>query len=174
MLARYILSSRVHLSVCYKLILYRNDWTHRAGFGMEASFHLSHTVLLGIWVSPKIRYFPLHGTLSQTPDLKFRRGKLISLSTTLVVIVLDSRVCWRHLYDSRRVVAVYYKSVNCNPLLLHYFELDLFYNLFLQLTRCWLTQRVARSVCGSSASCLHLRIATRRCRKIKSVLIGKI
>jgi len=45
MLARYILSSRLHLSVCYKLILYRNDWTHRAGFGMEASFHLSHTVL---------------------------------------------------------------------------------------------------------------------------------
>ena len=26
-------------------ILYRNYWANRAGFGMEASFHLSHTVL---------------------------------------------------------------------------------------------------------------------------------
>ena len=28
-------------------LLYRNHWTNRAGFGMEASFRLSHTVLYG-------------------------------------------------------------------------------------------------------------------------------
>ena len=49
MLAQYLLSSCVRLSVrpsvCHKPVLYRNDWTNRAGFGMETSFHLSHTVL---------------------------------------------------------------------------------------------------------------------------------
>jgi len=45
---------------------------------------------------------------------KFLRGKSIALSTKLVVV--DGRACWRHLYDNRRVVAVYYKSINCNPL----------------------------------------------------------
>jgi len=34
-------------SVCHKPVLYRNDWTDRAGFGAEASFHLSHTVFYG-------------------------------------------------------------------------------------------------------------------------------
>ena len=49
---------------------------------------------------------------------KFRRGTsiVLSMSTKLVVVVVDGRVCRRHLYDSRRVVAVYYKSVNCNLL----------------------------------------------------------
>ena len=47
---------------------------------------------------------------------KFRHCKSNALSTTLVVVVLDGRVCWRHLYDDRRVVAVYYKSIYCNPL----------------------------------------------------------
>jgi len=84
---------------------------------------------------------------------KFRHGKSIALSTKLVVVV-DSRACWRHLYDDRRVVAVYYKSVNCNPLTpLLRFVVDLSYNLFLQLARLWLTQRVARSLCASRASC---------------------
>ena len=43
MLARYLLSSRVCPSV-YKPVLYRNDWTNRAGFGVEASFYLPDTV----------------------------------------------------------------------------------------------------------------------------------
>jgi len=68
----------------------------------------------------------------------------IALSTTLVVVVVDGRVCWRHLYDNRRVVAVYYKSINCNPLTRWLrFVVDLLYNLFLQLTRFWLTARSA-------------------------------
>ena len=33
------------------------------------------------------------------------------------------------------------------------FVVDLSYNLFLQLTRFWLTQRVERSLCGSGISC---------------------
>jgi len=66
---------------------------------------------------------------------KFRHGKLISLSTKLVVVV-DGRACRPHLYDSRRVVAVYYKLINCNPLtLLLRFVVDLLHYLFLQLTR---------------------------------------
>ena len=66
-----------------------------------------------IWVSAKISALP-SWTFSQTSDFKkFRNGKAIALSTKLVVV--DGRACWRHLQDSRRVVAVYYKSVNCNP-----------------------------------------------------------
>jgi len=42
------------------------------------------------------------------------------------------RVCWRHLYDNRRVVPVYCKSVNCNPLtpfnLLWIFRTTCFYS----------------------------------------------
>jgi len=81
-----------------------------------------------IWVSPKIKVLS-----------KFHHGKSIALSTKLIVVV-DGRVCWRHLYDNRRVVAVYYKSINCNPLtpLLRY-AVDLLYDFFLQLTRFWLT-----------------------------------
>jgi len=70
-----------------------------------------------ISVSPKIRVLP-PGTLPQTPDFKIsprqvdrvvnktrrrRRRQQICLSTTPI-------------YDNRRVAAVYYKSVNCNPL----------------------------------------------------------
>jgi len=40
----------------------------------------------------------------------------MALSTKLVVVTVDGRACWRHLYDNRRVVAVYYKSVNSIPL----------------------------------------------------------
>ena len=35
----------VSLSVCQKPALCRNEWTNRAGYDMEASFHISHTVL---------------------------------------------------------------------------------------------------------------------------------
>jgi len=46
---------------------------------------------------------------------KYCHGKSMPLSTKLVVVV-DGRVCWRHIFDNRRVVAVYCKSVNCNPI----------------------------------------------------------
>jgi len=58
-------------SVRHNPVFYRNNWTNRAGFGMEASFHLGYPTLCykEIWVSPKIRALP-SGTLSQTPNLE--------------------------------------------------------------------------------------------------------
>ena len=68
-----------------------------------------------IWVSlTKFRVLP-SGTFSQTPDLYGKSFAFNALSTKLVVVV-DGRACWRHLYDNRQVVAVYCKSINCNPL----------------------------------------------------------
>ena len=76
------------------------------------------------------------GTLSQTWDLETFATANRSRRQQLV----DGRACWRHLYDNRRVVAVYHKSANCNPLTsLLRFVLHLSYNLFLQLTRFRLT-----------------------------------
>ena len=103
------------------------------GFGTDAFFHLSYTVL---WLSnfrylQKLGYLP--GDFVPNSGLrKYCHGKSIALRTTLVVVV-DGRACWRHLYDSRRVVAVYYKSINCNPLTPSLrFVVDLLYSLFLQ------------------------------------------
>ena len=49
----------------------------------------------------------------------------------------------RHMYNNRRVVAVYYKLVNCTPLTpLLWIVVDLLYSLFLLLARFWLTYRV--------------------------------
>ena len=65
----------------------------------------------------------------------------MALSIKHVVVVDDGRVCWRRLYDNRRVVAVYCMSINCNSLSpLLRFVVDLLYNLFLQLTRFCLTE----------------------------------
>ena len=159
MLVRYyavVVCPSVCPSVRHKPVLYRNHWTNRAAFWQEDFFSpVPHCVIRNFEHLQKLRYFPLR-TLSQTPDLqKFRHGKSIALSTKLVVVVVDGRACWRHLYDSRRVVAVYYKSLNCNPPTpLLQFVMDLLYKLFRQLTRFRLTWRVARSVCGSRASCV--------------------
>jgi len=62
MLARHMPSSRVRLSVRPSVTSqYCTGTTGRIElvFGIEASFHLSHTVLKEIWVSPKLGYFPL-------------------------------------------------------------------------------------------------------------------
>jgi len=114
------------------------------GFGTDAFFHLSYTVL---WLSifgylQKLGYFPWD-FVPNSGLRKYCHGKSIALSTTLVVVV-DGRACWRHLYDSRRVVAVYYKSVSCNPPT-PFLRFVVGYHLFLQLTRFWLTAR--RAVC---------------------------
>ena len=46
MLVRYMLSSRVHLSVCHKHVLYGTDWTNRAGFWHRGFVPpTAHTVL---------------------------------------------------------------------------------------------------------------------------------
>ena len=76
-----------------------------------------------IWVSPKIQVLS-SGTLSKsnTPDLE-------NFATA----------SWLHCQQNSFVMAVYYKSVNCNPLTpLLRFVVDLLYILFLQLTRFWL------------------------------------
>jgi len=81
-----------------------------------------------IWISSKISILA-SGTLSRTPDLE--KFAAASRSRCQQLVVIDSPVCRQHLYDNRRVVAVYYKSVNCSiltPLLR--FVVDLLYNVF--------------------------------------------
>ena len=86
--------------------------------------------------------------VSKTGVRKFLKGKSIVLSTKLV----DSPACWRHLYDNRRVVAVYCTSVNCNPLTpLLRFVVDLWYKLLRHFAYKILTDN-AQSVCCSGAS----------------------
>ena len=104
----------VLLSVCYKLALYRNDWMNRTGIWREGFLPpIPHCVVrkfgyLQNWVLPS-------GTLSQTPDVENFAAS--SRSRCQQPVVVDGgRVCWRHLYDSRRVMAVDYKSISWNPL----------------------------------------------------------
>jgi len=119
------------LSVRHKPVSYRNDWTSRAPSPYSILCYKKS------WISPKIRVLP-SGTMSKTNFVTARRS--VVLSTKLVMVVVDGRVCWRHLYDNRWVVAVYYKSPNCNSLTpLPWFVVGLLYNLFLQLTIFWLT-----------------------------------
>jgi len=119
----YMLSSCVSVTCRYCI-----EMTGRIElvFGMEA--HSTHPTLCykEIWISPKIRVLP-SVTLSKLRIRKVRHGNTIALSTILVVVVVDGR---RHVHDNRRVVAVYYKSVNCNPLThLTRFVLHLVYDL---------------------------------------------
>ena len=95
-----------------------------------------------IWVSPKSGYFPL--------ELCPKIWTLRILPWQVDRVVNTTRRHWRWgllttpiLYDNQRVTAVYYKSVNCNPLTaLIWFVVDLLYNMFPQLTRFWLTYHV--------------------------------
>ena len=138
-----MLSSSVRLSVRPSVCLsvtsrYCSQTTRRnqLGFAVEASFHLSHTTRIS-----KNYGTSLWGFVPDSGLRKFRHGKSIALSTTLVVVV-DGRACWRHLCDNRRVEAFYYKSINCNPLTpLLRFVVDLLYNnnLFLWWTTFQLT-----------------------------------
>ena len=104
-------------------------------------------------VSLKIRDFPLK-LCPKLRTLEIWPRQVFDVINNTLVVVDDGRVCCRHLYDNRRVVAVFYKTVNCNSVTsLLRFVADLLYNSFLQLTRFCLTHRVALSVCGSRASC---------------------
>jgi len=110
MLARYMLSScvclHVSVSVCPSVRMsetsrYCFETTGRIQlvFAMEASFHLSYTVLQensGIYVYPKIRVFFLESAVR-----KFRHGKSIVLSAKLMTFELVD-----HTYDGLRVVVV--------------------------------------------------------------------
>jgi len=84
----------VRQSVRHKPVLYRNDWTNRAGF-----WHVCFLPSIPHCVVRKFGYLQSKvlpsGTLPQTPSglRKFRHGK----STKLV----DGRACRRRLYDDR-------------------------------------------------------------------------
>ena len=130
-----------------------NCWTVRAGF-WHGSF-LRHTTMCyeGTRVSLNIKAF-VSETLSETLDL--RTTKSAVLSTKLI----DGGAYWPDLRRSTHrswTHIVYYTSVDHNALTpLLPFVVDLLHNLFLQLWSSWQDfdwRRVARSVCGSSASC---------------------
>ena len=114
MSARHMLSSRVCLSVCPSVCLSQARIVSKRLD--ESSWFLAWRLpptyptlcFEEISVSPKLEYFSLELCL-------IGHSNSIALSTKLVDVV-DGRACWRHLYDSRRVVAVYYKSINRNPL----------------------------------------------------------
>ena len=121
----------VRLSVRHKPVLYWNDWTNRDSFGMGGLFLPILHCVIRVFGYLQNKSTSLWNSAPNYERRKFRHGKSIALSTKLNV---DGRACWRHLYDSRRVVAVYYKSVSCNPLTpLLRFVVDLLYNLFAQL-----------------------------------------
>ena len=62
-------------------------------------------------MSPKIRILPCR-TLFQTPNISpWQVDHVVNK-----IVIVYGRACWRHLYDNWRVVVVYCKSVNCNPL----------------------------------------------------------
>ena len=133
-----LLSLCVSPFVRHKPVLYRNNWTNRTGIWLGGFLTPKE-----IWVSSKISVLP-SGTLSQTLDLEnFATASRLRCQQLVIIVDGRARACWRHLYDSRRVVAVYYKSINCSPLTpVLRFVVDLLYNLFIQLTRFWLTARL--------------------------------
>ena len=98
-----MLSSRVRLSITSRYCIETTGCIELGFFARRLPFTCPTLGCKEIWAS--VAYSGL---------TKFRHGKSIALSTTLVVVVVDGRACRRHLYDNRRVVAVYYKSVNCN------------------------------------------------------------
>ena len=119
MLAQYLLSSCVRLSVClpvrHKPVLYKNDWTNRAGFFFVRRLPNTYPILC---YKKNYDISRNYGTSLWILELgfKLRTWKISPGQVIRVVNVVDGRVCWRHLYDNRRVVAVSYKSNNCNPL----------------------------------------------------------
>ena len=93
-----MLSLCVHPSVCHKAVLYWNNSMNQAlVFGMDASFHLSYSVLWESWASPEIMVLP-SGTLCQTPDSEnFATASQsrcqqnsLSLSSSMVELIDDT------------------------------------------------------------------------------------
>ena len=148
---RYIYAVVLCLSVRHKPVLYRKEWKNRTGGFLPPITHCAN------WDISKDEAIPVWNLVSNSRLGKFRHGKSVALSSKLDVVV-DGRVCWRHLYDSRRVVAVYYKSVNCNPPLLR-FAVDLLYKMLTGTARrvfCWCT------VDGMKCTTWIVRYRTRR------------
>ena len=77
---------------------------------MEASFHLSYSVLKGNFGTSEIRVLA-YWILSQTRILKFRRGKSLVLWTKLI----DCRCCWPQWWRSTRHGSTYCSSSTVIP-----------------------------------------------------------
>ena len=141
MLARYMLSScvclHVSVSVCPSVRMsetsrYCFETTGRIQlvFAIEASFHLSYTVLQGnsgIYVYPKTRVF-----FPESAFRKFRHGKSIVLSAKLMTFELvdhtyDGLLYMRRGCARRGYYYSYYFDRNVR------FVVDLSYSLFLHL-----------------------------------------
>jgi len=107
---RYLLSSCVCLSVTSRHCI-KSTGRIDLVFGMLASLYPSCRVLLGN-SDLQNKGASLWNFLPNSALIKFCRSKSMMLSTKLpsTVKVVD------HTYDGRRVVAVYYRSVDCNPL----------------------------------------------------------
>ena len=143
-IARYMLSLCVRLSVgpsvCHKPVLYRNESTWFLAKRLLSTYPI--LCYKEIRVYQNLRYFPLGLFIPNSGLWKFRHGKSIAFLTTLVVVVVDGRACWRHLYDDRRVVMFTTSRRTVTPVTPSLrFVADLMYNLLLQLTRFLLTAR---------------------------------
>jgi len=95
----------------YKPVLCLNDSTNQVGF-QHGRFlpPIPHSVIRKFRYIEKLEYF----SLELCPNS--RLGKFRQVDRVVNKLFVDGRACWQHLYDSQWFVAVYYKSVNCNPL----------------------------------------------------------
>ena len=110
-------------------------------FGMGAFFHLSHTVLQGNMGMSKNQSISLRDFVPNSGLRNFCHCKAIALSTTLVIVVLDGRVCWRQLYTTVNNSWLFTTSRSTLTPLLQ-FVADLLYNFLPSvLWRCWLGSR---------------------------------
>jgi len=164
MLAPYSLSSCVCLSATKP-----NRLTNRAGFWKEGFLPpIPHCIVRNFLVSPKLRYFPL--------ELFPNSGQKISLRQ--VNRVVNNKT---HRRRSSLLTTPIRQSTNRGCLLqvgqlkrskartpLSRFVMDLFCNLFLKLTRFWLTESVAVAkflvfLCQSILQELHARSSQNLC-----------
>jgi len=120
MLAQYLPSScdrlSVRPSVHYKPVLNRNDWTNRVGFWHGDFFSIYPTLFYKEieYLKQKLEYF----LLEFCP--KLQTEKILPRPVDRVVNKIRrrrrrSRLLTTSIRQSRRLVAVYNKSVNCNP-----------------------------------------------------------
>jgi len=120
--AVYMLPSCVCPSVCVQElhnvskgqpVWYRNDWTNPAIFLSWRLPSTYHTLCYkGIWVyiSPNARVLPSGSPdIRKIPPRQVDRVWRVVNKTRHRRRLVDGRACWRHLYDNRWVVAVYYK-----------------------------------------------------------------
>jgi len=122
--------------VRHKWEFYQNGWTNRAGYWHGSFLPDTYTILLrSLGISKNYKVIPSRA-LSQTPDIEHFVTACRSRCQQNSSSSSSSSSFLTNLYDNRRVVAVYYKSVICNPRTpLLRFVADLFVQLVLRLTR---------------------------------------